>query len=838
MCRKLVCLASIALVFGVVSSASAELVGYWRFDEGSGTTAADSSGNGGDGTFQGSPQWVPGRSGSALEFDGDDWVDCGDILDIAGPITIACWVNPAGLTDDNGWVARWDVYAFKSSGTSLRFTTPGILDYTANNTTLQIGEWQHVAVTFVPNQTGGAIFYLDGVEAQRINSTGMTAGGTQFGIGNNRWSQFYEGMIDDVRVYDTILTEVEIQAAMQGGKGFPFALGPNPADGGLHEATWVSLSWRPGDFAVSHDVYLGDNFDDVNNGAADTFRGNQGATNFIAGFVGFPYPDGLVPGTTYYWRIDEVNDADPNSPWKGSVWSFMVPPKKAYNPVPADGARFVAPAPTLSWTGGFGAKLHTVYFGDDPDAIANAAGGMAQAAKTFTPAGPLEPGKVYYWRVDELDPPNTHKGDVWSFEVAEEGGGIKGEYFRGMDFNTLALTRTDPQIDFNWGDTEPDPAVGADGFSVRWTGQVEAVFTETYTLYTNSDDGVRLWVDGKRLVNNWTDHGNTEDRGKIDLVAGQTYSVVMEMYENTGGAVAQLRWESSRTPKELIPAAALSFLVNAYGPSPANGTVGVKLQSPLTWKPGEFAASHEVYFGTDADAVANATKASPEYKGNKQLGDESLDPGMLAFDTTYYWRVDEIDNTNPDSPWVGNVWSFSTGPFLLVDGFESYNDIDPPDTASDRIFDKWIDGFGTTTNGALVGNDLPPYAEQTVVHSGAQSMIYRYDNAGKTSEATLTLVWPRDFTAEGVTKLSLWVRGSSTNAADRIFVALNGTAVVYHDNPAATQIAGWNEWVIDLATFGVNLANVNTITIGFGTKGSPAAGGAGQMYFDDIRLYR
>ena len=108
----------------------------------------------------------------------------------------------------------------------------------------------------------------------------------------------------------------------------------------------------------------------------------------------------------------------------------------------------------------------------------------------------------------------------------------------------------------------------------------------------------------------------------------------------------------------------------------------------------------------------------------------------------------------------------------------------------------------------------------------------------KTSEATFTLVYPRDWTEEGVAKLSLWFRGASGNAADQMFVAL-GNAVVYHDDPAATQIAGWNEWVIDLTAFaGVNLANVNSITIGIGTKNSPAAGGQGTMHFDDIRLIR
>jgi hypothetical protein len=100
-------------------------------------------------------------------------------------------------------------------------------------------------------------------------------------------------------------------------------------------------------------------------------------------------------------------------------------------------------------------------------------------------------------------------------------------------------------------------------------------------------------------------------------------------------------------------------------------------------------------------------------------------------------------------------------------------------------------------------------------------------------------VYPRDWTEEGVTKLSLWFRGASGNAADRMYVALNGTSVVYHDDASATQITGWNQWAIDLTAFGVDLTNVNSITIGVGTKNAPAAGGGtGTLYFDDIRLIR
>ncbi|MGB2864945.1 MAG: hypothetical protein WBC05_16580, partial [Sedimentisphaerales bacterium] len=140
------------------------------------------------------------------------------------------------------------------------------------------------------------------------------------------------------------------------------AINPIPEDGTTLEAIWITLSWSPGGFAASHDVYMGDNFDDVNNANRDSelFRGNQGldTTYYITGFPGYAYPDGLVSGTTYYWRIDEVNDVDPNSPWKGDVWSFTIPSKKAYEPIPSDGRKFIDPDNlTLTWTPGFEALM-------------------------------------------------------------------------------------------------------------------------------------------------------------------------------------------------------------------------------------------------------------------------------------------------------------------------------------------------------------------------------------------------------------------------------------------------------------------------------------------------
>jgi hypothetical protein len=165
-----------------------------------------------------------------------------------------------------------------------------------------------------------------------------------------------------------------------------------------------------------------------------------------------------------------------------------------------------------------------------------------------------------------------------------------------------------------------------------------------------------------------------------------------------------------------------------------------------------------VYFGTDADTVANATKASPEFKGSQTLGSESYDPGKLAWQTTYYWRIDEVNNVNPDSPWIGKVWSFTTADFISIDDFEDYTD---DDAANEAIWQHWIDGYEVATNGSQVGYLLPPYAEQTIVHDGSQSLPLSYNNTvGVTnSEAELTLTYPRDWTEEGVTQLSLWFRG-------------------------------------------------------------------------------
>jgi len=737
MCKKLICLTSFVVVLALAGNAVGQLDpadvtdGHvYLFDDVGGNLTDDST-NSNAGNLIGSPQVVAGLKGNALQFNGtSDGVHLPDSAMIGNTgthqnRTVIAVFNCADVTksdkqvvfEEGGYTRGLTIYVHDGLAYGAGWNKGG--DYSPEwspgafiSAPIGSNEWHAVALVIRDGAAGQEDdkfeMWMDGELIGKgpggelrghsnDNGLGYAKENVVFHDGNgNADGHYFEGMIDEVWILNQALTQVELSAWR--GKPWPLASGPTPADGAYFENTWGNLFWKPGAFAVSHDLYMGENLYDVDNGTGDTFVGNQSTMDIIVGFPGFPFPDGLVPGTTYYWRIDEVNEKEPNSPWKGDIWSFSVPPRTAYAPIPADGGESVALDVELNWTGGFEAKLHTVYFGDNFDDVSNAAGGALLGDPFFTPPGPLEFAKTYYWRVDEFDPPFTHKGEVWSFTA--EG--------------------------------------------------------------------------------------------------------------------------------------------TAANPYPAKGAVDASPTPILRWTPGSLVASHEVYFGADADAVKSAGMTSPEHKASTTLGEESYDAGRLELETTYYWRIDEVNAATAGSPWIGNVWSFTTGDFLVVDDFESYDDVDPlpGQPGVNRIFDKWIDGFGTLTNGALIGNALPPYAETTIVHGGAQSMNYAYDNANKTSEATLTLVYPKDWTEEGVTRLSLWMRGSSANAADRIFAAL-GNAVVYHEDPAATQLSGWNEWVIDLTAFaGVNLTNVNSIAIGIGTRGTLAAGGTGTMYFDDIRLIR
>lgn len=133
------------------------------------------------------------------------------------------------------------------------------------------------------------------------------------------------------------------------------------------------------------------------------------------------------------------------------------------------------------------------------------------------------------------------------------GVGLNAEYYDNKDLTNHYFTRTDSTINFNWGNDSPGGGISQDTFSVRWSGLVLPIYSEPYTFYSVSDDGVRLWVNGNLLVDNWTDHGATENSGTLTLIGGRLYTIRMEFYENGGEAIARLYWSSPSQGKEIIP---------------------------------------------------------------------------------------------------------------------------------------------------------------------------------------------------------------------------------------------------------------------------------------------
>ena len=1123
---KKVIVAVILIQAGIVFAQPVDdhTLAYWKIDEGSGDFVEDSSSYGNHGTVE-NATWTTDAmtGGAALEFNGQNSrvvvPDSPTLHPDTGNITIGAWIKV--LSDPKGWpnagsivhkqgAYQWAVNANGAMWLGVwgsRLESIGSYDFTDH-----LNEWHHVATTY-DNTAQHAWIYVDGelnIEGTVGAAIDQTADVIYLGYKSDGDSWFH-GIIDEVRISDIVRTQDEIRASMLGSAGYPPARGPQPEDGILLESTWANLSWKAGDFAVSHDVYFSDNFDDVNDGAEGVFQGNQAGTFMVVGFPGFPVPDGLVPGTTYYWRIDEVNDADPNSPWRGDIWSFHVPSREAYGPAPADGAKFVNQDLTLSWMPGFDAKLHNIYFGDNFDDVNNATGALPQAGATHTP-GTLEPEKTYYWRVDEFDGAVTHKGNVWTYTtmpviaVAEDPNLIAWWTFdEGMGTTALDWSGHGNHGTL-FGPGWITPGVLGDA-AVNFTGSARvAIQNLTYASTDNEEVTVSLWIRtaiwnsqyiasfdrdqywrvginlngvGPGLVG-WhvmTSNGQVDlasttrvdngawhhvcgvfDNGRMtiyidgqpeaSITSGTTFGTgntrfgILGVNNNattfngaTGigspiaGDIDDMRIYDRALTQEDIILVMRGDLLLAWNPNPTDGsTPDIKNATPLTWSPGDNASQHDVYFGTDKDAVDNAdTSTADIYRGRQGAAGYTPTEGVEWDGGPYYWRIDEYNTDETISK--GKVWTFTVADFIGIDDFEGYNDFDPDDPQSNRIFNVWLDGFGNPANGSIVGYENPPFTEQTIVHSGSQSMPFFYDNSVGYSEAELTLTDPRDWTEQGVGVLSLWFRGNpagfleepagtytmtasgtdiwdmadefryafkqlsgagsivakvesventdglaragvmiretlepgskhafvcvtpsngvvsqgrsttgassfSTNqtgiaapywvklerdaagnftgyhSADGVswqpiqgvtprlismspnvyiglaltshsagvtctaefsnvqttgtvspmiwsheaigvamlsnepepmYVALNGSAVVTHDNPNAAQIGDWTEWTIDLQEFadqGVNLANINTIALGFGDRNNPLAGGSGTMYFDDIRLYR
>jgi len=359
---------------------------------------------------------------------------------------------------------------------------------------------------------------------------------------------------------------------------------------------------------------------------------------------------------------------------------------------------------------------------------------------------------------------------------------------------------------------EPNPADGAPAVIMpllRWTAGDGALLHDVYL-------------------------GTSPDLNPANLVASRI-PLAMHYYVRGLEAGVTYYWrvdEIAPDGQTVCPGNVWSFTaqaLTAYRPDPADGASATSPAATLTWMPGVSVMKHQVYFGESREAVEQG--AVDVNKGT--LTETRFAPGALESLRTYYWRVDEIGAA--DAVKTGPVWSFTT--YLPVDDFESYTD----DLGS-AIFDAWIDGW-TNSTGSTVGYTQAPFAEQKIVHGGKQSMPLDYNNVKSPfySEAEREFTPTQDWTVGDASTLVLFVRGRVGNGSAALYIivkdASNRAATVIHPDAAVVSTAKWTEWKIPLSGLAdVNLAKVKKITIGLGDKASPAAGGTGRIYIDDIRV--
>jgi hypothetical protein len=562
---------------------------------------------------------------------------------------------------------------------------------------------------------------------------------------------------------------------------------PDPADGAVG-VTVPWTTWTSGATAFWHNVYFGT---DPNPPFVTQITYNI-----------YLLASDLEPGVTYYWRVDEV-ELDGVTIHPGPLWKFTAQPYKAFQPTPADGATAQLPGQNLTWGVGKDAEEQHLYFGSDLLAVTNRDASVDKGIFTDPnfKTEALRASTTYYWRVDTIRQDDTiEPGNVWSFTTHDAGATnrILWEWWTGIEGVTVASLTGDPNYPAKvTGSQFVDQFASAvdwnDNYGQRLMGWLKPPESGDYTFWIAGDDQQELWLstdanpaNGQLIANvsGWTtafDWDNATGQGggnmmsaAITLQAGEKYFIMALGKDGDGGDSTAVAWQGPGiTSREVIKAQYVDVVylppLQAFGPLPANRATEIAEAPTLTWNAGEGATKHDLYFGDDANAVAAADTSSSLYKGSKT--NTSYDTGTLEWGKTYAWRVDEIGAETVR----GSVWTFTTADFIPVDNFESYNDEENMGT---RIYETWTDGYTDELSGSIVGNMDPPFAERSIVHGGMQSMPMDYNNINSPffSSAYREFSPAMNWTVNGVTDLSLWVRGR-TAAIDPV-VEDNGKMTV------------------------------------------------------------
>jgi len=461
-------------------------------------------------------------------------------------------------------------------------------------------------------------------------------------------------------------------------------------------------------------------------------------------------------------------------------------PGLATQPAPAVDQTDVPLDVALSWTPGEFAQTHDVYVGPSAADVNNASRsnplgvltGQDQSANSFAPAN-LRYGQTYYWRVDEVNaPPSTTiiKGEIWSFIVEPLGYAITNMTATAAS----SQAGMGPENTVNGSGLDQNDGHSTDAMQMWMSGGVQPnwiqyQFDKVYKLHelwvwnTNQviESVVSFGAKGVKIEysadgSTWAELPGVPEFAQAPGLAGYTHNTTV----NLGGISAQYVKLTIETTWGGLPQTGLSEVrffsipVQAREPQPASGGTGVALDATLNWRPGREAASHNVYFGTDKDAVTNGTTPAVT------LTEHQYNPADLLFGTTYYWKVDEIGAAATPGTQAGEVWSFTTREYTTVEDFESYTD---DIEAKTTIFDTWIDGVTNGLSGSTVGYLQAPFAERTIVHSGKQAMPLEYNNV-KTpyySETERTFAPVQNWTGNGANTLVLYFQGRAAGFLDK-----------------------------------------------------------------------
>ncbi|MBN2181996.1 MAG: discoidin domain-containing protein [Sedimentisphaerales bacterium] len=533
---------------------------------------------------------------------------------------------------------------------------------------------------------------------------------------------------------------------------------PNPANQETDIQRDTVLSWKPGEFAATHNVYLGTDFDDVNNADASSpllVGPGVDANNFDPGRLEFDQ--------SYFWRVDEVNAAPDYTPFKGDVWSFTV---ESYS--------IAIPAESIT-------------------ATASSQSGNQGPENTISTAG--------------LDADDLHSTDTANMWITAESD--PGPVWIQYEFDKTYQLIEMPVWNYN-------------GNSIL-------------ALFGIKDVVVEYSLDGT----NWEQVADVTQFTKAPGAEGYAYETVVNFNKAAAKYVrinANSSWGGDILASTQMGMSEVRFVaipVAARKPDPDDQATNVAIDTTLSWRAGRNADEHKVYFNADEQSVIDGAALVTT------TGQTSYGPLALNLGSTYYWRIDEVNNAEATPLWEGGAWSFTTQEYLAVEDFESYNDIPEGEEGSNLVYLTWVDGYDNpSVNGSTMGYTQGSSLETQTIHGGKQSVPLMYNNTtagySEVTVSTSDLAIGGNWAAVSPEFLSIWFYGDADNpATDRMYAEIDGAKKVYEGDLTAEQ---WQQWLIELASLNINLSNVGTVTIGFEKTG--ASGGEGTIFLDDIQLYK